>query len=70
MTLDTGDELEMDFLRWAGRPGGVWLVQLPRLWMEEGWWWWGVWSCRWMAHRTATDCFRAFLSASFQTDDD
>lgn len=37
MTPDTGDELEMDFLRWAGRPGGVWLVQLPRLWMEEGW---------------------------------
>lgn len=37
MTPDTGDELEMDFLRWAGHPGGVWLVQLPRLWMEEGW---------------------------------
>lgn len=37
MTPDTGDELEMDFLRWAGRPRGVWLVQLPRLWMEEGW---------------------------------
>lgn len=30
----------------------------------------GAWSCRWMAHWTGTDCFRAFLSASFQTDDD
>lgn len=30
----------------------------------------GAWSCRWMAHWTGTDCFRAFLSASFQMDDD
>lgn len=36
-TRRSGGELEMDFLRWAGHPGGVWLVQLPRLWMEEGW---------------------------------
>lgn len=60
-------DLEMRWNRfptWKTPPGGVWLVQLPGLRGEK------IWSCGWTDHWTGTDCFRAFVSASFPTDDD